>query len=125
MSTLKAPFIDRRFQFLYWLNHKVFKIEEGAMMPKFSLFVYRVLFPLNWLYDKQTHLKFDYRRNLYIIDGRLISKDFLDFMCNPKNGGKTFTIINVEMQDNVVVPTILLDNEINKHIIFKKYDTTK
>jgi len=66
----------RRYRFLKWLR-KVFKVKEGDKSPKYIAWVYYILFPLEWFYQRQSGIKYDSVTDVYTIRGMIFSGDSL------------------------------------------------
>lgn len=58
-----------RYKILRWLREKVFRVQEGCIAPKPLKFIYYLLFPLNWFYEKQSWIKYDPLTDIYTIEG--------------------------------------------------------
>lgn len=85
-----------RFSILNWLKYSVFKQHGGEIPNNFILLVYHVLFPLNYMYEKQSFLKYDFPTNTYIIDGMKFSYDIFKFLKDGGNKGKCFRLLTTK-----------------------------
>lgn len=59
---------EKRYSFLRFMR-RFCKVKEGQIAPKWMYFVYYILFPLNWLYEKQAYIKYDILTDVYTIRG--------------------------------------------------------
>jgi hypothetical protein len=85
-----------RFKFLSWLAHTVFKTKEGEVAPKLVQYIHRILFPLNWFYQRQSGIKYDPLRNIYTIRGMKFSGQIFEFLRHASNKGKTFQLTETD-----------------------------
>ena len=86
-----------RYKFIHWLRKKVFHVPDCEISPKIVIILINILFPLQWLYERQTHIKWDIQRNVYYIGKCKISGEMLHHFKN--SIGELFKI--VETKDGV------------------------
>lgn len=81
-----------RYRFLRLLRQMA-NLPECSVAPKWIQFIYYVLFPLNWFYNRQSGIKYDAERDIYTIRGIKFSGDvFIHF----KNAtGRSYEITNI------------------------------
>ena len=82
-----------RIRFIHWLNHRVFKTPEGQVAHKFVRIVYRVLFLMRYFYEKQSGIKYDMMRDVYIINGMKYSRDALEYFSHTAKEGDVFMFV--------------------------------
>lgn len=76
-----------RIRFVRWINVRIGKTQLGKVAPKWIRVIYWVLFPLRWLYAKQSQIRYSFERDTYTIDGVEIHFDFICELPNlAKNG---------------------------------------
>jgi hypothetical protein len=80
---------NKRFKFLK-LIRRLLNIKACCVPPKWYKFIYYVLFPLNWFYEKQTGIYYDPMRDIYWINDVKYSGDIFRFFNDPSNKGKLF-----------------------------------
>lgn len=85
-----------RYKFLRWLNCRIFKTKEGEIAPKFVQFVYRVLFPLNWFYQKQSGMRYDPLTDVYFIRGMRFTSQVFDTLRDMAKVGHKFELVETD-----------------------------
>lgn len=88
-----------RYKFLRWLREKVFKSREGEAPPKLLLFIYRILFPLHFFYQKQSHIRYDPLRDVYYIRGMKITGIVFEWLRDAANKGEAFRLVETDGQE--------------------------
>lgn len=51
--------LNWKWRFIHYLRDNISKTPPEMMSPKWIKVVYYILFPLNWLYEKQSNIKYD------------------------------------------------------------------
>ena len=75
----------KRMRFLQWINRWLFKTKEGVKPSKTAMFLYHVLFPFNFFYEKQSGIKYDVYSDVYTIRGVEITGGVFDALKTGKN----------------------------------------
>ena len=63
-----------RYRFLRMLR-QLANVPEGCVVPRWIQFIYHILFPLNWFYERQSGIHYDVVRDIYTIQGMKFSGD--------------------------------------------------
>ena len=51
--------LNWRWRFIHFLRVKIAKTPDECISPKWIKIFYCILFPLNWLYERQSHIRYD------------------------------------------------------------------
>lgn len=70
-----------------WLRTKVWKLKEGEIAPWPLKWIYYLLFPGFWVYEKQHNLRYDPLRDVYTIRGKEFSGAFFELMKDKSKQG--------------------------------------
>lgn len=82
-----------RYKFLRFLR-KTFRIKEGEISPKWLYFIYYILFPLNWYYEKQSRIKYDPLTDVYTIEGMKFTANVFHVLKDESNKGFKFELVD-------------------------------
>lgn len=107
--------IGLRYRFLYWLNDKVFRVPEGEIMPPAMRFVFHLLFPLHWLYARQSEVKYEPLYDTYTIRGVKISGAYIRLLQGGFQEGKIYRFHHSD-QHGVLIERVTLDVLIQEEI---------
>ena len=66
--------INWRWRFIWWIRDNVTKTPPENMAPKWVGVIYYILFPLNWLYERQSNIKYDPLSGHFYIAGIKLSR---------------------------------------------------
>ena len=89
-----------RYKLLCFINYKVFKTKEGEVPPMICRVLWRILFPFNFLYEKQARVKYDMLRHTYTFNGVTFHVDSLNWLTSLAKKGDIFMFIKKE--DNTI-----------------------
>jgi len=93
---------NKRIRFYHWLRKDVFKVPEATIGPRFLPIIYYLLFPLNWFYEKQSGIKYDMQRHIYIIQGMEFSGGIFEFLTDVSKTGKTFKLKSTDGKTAII-----------------------
>ena len=79
-----------RYKILRWLTFKVFKTPKNQVPNKFVRLVHFLLFPLHFLYERNSQVHFDQVSMIYTIRGVKISAAFFDMIRSKEHDGSAF-----------------------------------
>jgi hypothetical protein len=82
-----------RFTILFWIKRNIAKTPEGCVNPKWLDFIYHLLFPLNRMYEKNSHTNYDFQTDTYIIEGLQISGSFIRSLSNYAKIGIKYELV--------------------------------
>ena len=82
-----------RYKFLRFLR-KICKVKEGEISPKWLYFIYYILFPLNWFYEKQSQMKYDPLTDVYTIQGMKFTSQVFETLKDEANKGFKFELVD-------------------------------
>ena len=72
--------LNWRWRFIYFLRVKIAKTPDERISPKWIKIFYCILFPLNWLYERQSHIRYDILTgNFYLMGIELPSSAIIKF----------------------------------------------
>ena len=90
---------DLRLRFINWLCDLCnYPVEE--IPPRWIRNLYAVLYPLRASYEKQSKIKYDFRRDAYEIEGIKFSRGVFQMLANSAMVGETFKLLQ---NDNRVI----------------------
>lgn len=69
-----------RMLFLRWTKEHIAKVPEGCVNPKWLTLIYKMLFPLNAMYERQSHTNYNFQTDVYTIEGIKIAGFFFRSM---------------------------------------------
>lgn len=84
-----------RYKFLNYLR-RICKVRECEIAPKPIMFIYHVLFPLNWLYERQSNIKYDPLTNVYTINGMKFSANVFTMLRDRSKEGCEFQLTQTD-----------------------------
>jgi len=83
----------KRYAFLRWLR-KISNTPEGCVAPQWIKFIYYILFPLNWFYEKQSNIKYDILSDIYTINGMKFTGEVFYHLRSEASKGMKFRLID-------------------------------
>lgn len=83
-----------RYKILRWLRKNVFHVKEGEISPKGLYFIYYILFPLNWFYEKQSWVKYEPLTDVYTIRGMKFTGAVFETLKDEANKGFKFELVD-------------------------------
>jgi len=103
-----------RYKLLHWLRYKIARCKEGEISPKWIRFIYWVLFPLNWFYERQSGIKYDHLNDIYFIRGMKFSGIIFEMLRHQANEGKVFRLKEADGK-TATVEELHLENSLPKY----------
>lgn len=82
-----------RYRFLRALR-QLSGVPEGAVRPRWIVFIYYILFPLNWCYERNANIKYDALHDIYTIQGMKFSGEV--FRHFRQSIGEKFEIVDTD-----------------------------
>ena len=82
-----------RTKLLKFLAYKVCKTQEGCLPPKWVVTLSCILFPLYYMYSKQSGIKYDPITKVFTIKGVRLQSEIFDFFNNESAKGTKFKFI--------------------------------
>jgi len=107
--------IGLRYRFLYWLSDRVFKTPEGEIMPPAMRFIFHLLFPLHWLYARQSEVKYEPVHDTYTIRGVKISGAYIQLLQGAFRSGELFRFHHNDLF-GVTIERVSIDQLIQEEI---------
>ena len=78
-----------RHQILTFIHQKIFRHDAGKTPNKFTNLIYAILMPFKYYMDHNTSLRYDWNRDVYVIDGTEMTGKFIAMLkLSTKNGEK-------------------------------------
>ena len=82
-----------RYRFLRALR-QLSGVHEGTISPRWIVFIYYLLFPFNWLYERNANIKYDAVYDIYTIQGMKFSGEI--FRHFRQSIGEKFEIVDTD-----------------------------
>lgn len=92
-----------RLKFLRFLTYRIAKVDEGAIPPKWIMIIHNILFPLRYLYARNSNIRYDVHTDTYIIRGTKFSGQFFDHFGRESSLNQKFEIIKRDKDGSVVI----------------------
>jgi len=95
----------KKYRVLKWVNKNIARTEIGKVPPKWINFLRKVFYPFQVSYEKQSGIRYNFERDIYIIEGIEFSRQFFQTLSFLANNGEITCI-----KDNTGIIKVKIDN---------------